>query len=69
LLQVVFFNVIFLPPVRLFMSAEQKQFLRPATGVCPVKSDALCEAEGGCFFIHIFGGFRKPPKIWAFFPD
>jgi hypothetical protein len=19
------------------------------------------------FFIHIFGGFRKPPKIWAFF--
>jgi len=20
-----------------------------------------------CFFIHIFGGFRKPPKIWAFF--
>jgi len=54
-------------PVRLFISVEQKQFLRPATGVFPVKSDA--QDGGRMFFIHIFGGFRKPPKIWAFFPD
>jgi len=46
----------------------KRQFLRPATGVFQVASAAL---EGGreLFFIRIFGGFLKPPKIWAFFSD
>jgi len=43
-------------------------FSVPQTIFCPAPGDALCEAgRESYFFVHIFGGFRKPPKIWAFF--
>jgi hypothetical protein len=38
--------------------------LRPAQDAFFVRYAALDGKK--IIFIHIFGGFRKPPKIWAF---
>jgi len=51
--------------MRLFISAEQKQFLRPATGVFPVKSDAL---DGGrMFFLFIFSAASESRRKYGLF--
>jgi len=51
--------------VRLFISVEQKQFSRPATGVFPVKSDA--QDGGRMFFYSYFRRLQKAAENMGFF--